>query len=459
MTHQEAVAQLRHRLFLAARELNSLTHSDTPCLIRWEAPLPRLDLLAWLDVQPGLTKLYWSTRDSRCAVAAIGAADDRRLDHASELGSNFEAIQDILARGGGDGGAGYFGGVGFDDNVGSNWPGFHYGRFVLPQFEVVRRGDDFRLACNLLITAPERTAEVCARLHRLLDGMVFTNLDSDRFELEPRPVALREDGLSTAEWRQRVRHVLALEAADQLDKLVLSREVRLTLGEQVTPWRLLSAWRHQDHRCFGFAFQFESGRSFLGCSPERLFRLRGQALESESVAGTVCRGVGVDEDVLNEKLLKEDVKVIRENALVREHINSRLRPLCRSLSFDPKPSILKLNRVQHLRYRLRGELKESVSTAEVLAALHPTPAVGGSPQKPALDLIRELEPHRRGWYSGAVGHIGCRDTELAVAIRCALLDGNRVRLYSGAGIVLGSEPEAEWRELESKIAAALSLFA
>ena len=100
-----------------------------------------------------------------------------------------------------------------------------------------------------------------------------------------------------------------------------------------------------------------------------------------------------------------------------------------------------------------------MNTAEVLAALHPTPAVGGSPQKSALDLIRELEPHRRGWYSGAVGHIGCRNTELAVAIRCALLDENRVRLYSGAGIVPGSQPEAEWRELESKIAAALSLFA
>jgi menaquinone-specific isochorismate synthase len=84
--------------------------------------------------------------------------------------------------------------------------------------------------------------------------------------------------------------------------------------------------------------------------------------------------------------------------------------------------------------------------------------VGGTPSSLALHLINELEPHRRGWYSGTVGYIGTRETEFAVAIRCALLQDNTVRLYSGAGIVPGSEPDAEWQELESKIRTVLSLF-
>jgi menaquinone-specific isochorismate synthase len=92
-----------------------------------------------------------------------------------------------------------------------------------------------------------------------------------------------------------------------------------------------------------------------------------------------------------------------------------------------------------------------VTDAEVLRALHPTPAVGGYPGVEALEEIRALEPFDRGWYAGPVGWIGADAAEFAVGIRSGLVRGNTLALFSGAGIVAGSAPEGEWAEIEQKI--------
>jgi menaquinone-specific isochorismate synthase len=87
----------------------------------------------------------------------------------------------------------------------------------------------------------------------------------------------------------------------------------------------------------------------------------------------------------------------------------------------------------------------------VLGALHPTPAVGGYPRAGALGDIRALEPFDRGWWAGPVGWIGADGAEFAVGIRSGLVRGERLALFSGAGIVSGSVPEGEWAEIEQKI--------
>ena len=99
-----------------------------------------------------------------------------------------------------------------------------------------------------------------------------------------------------------------------------------------------------------------------------------------------------------------------------------------------------------------------MSDAQLLTALHPTPAVGGTPRRKALAYLREHEPFSRGWYAGACGLISDDVAEFAVAIRCMLLTGDTLRLYAGAGIVAGSEPAAEWQELDDKLANLLGLL-
>jgi menaquinone-specific isochorismate synthase len=112
---------------------------------------------------------------------------------------------------------------------------------------------------------------------------------------------------------------------------------------------------------------------------------------------------------------------------------------------------MKLARGRHLRSKVHGTLREGVTDAVLLDALHPTPAVGGHPRDEALEEIRALETFDRGWYAGPVGWIGAEDSEFAVGIRSGLVRGGTLALFSGAGIVAGSVPDEEWAEIEQKI--------
>ena len=106
---------------------------------------------------------------------------------------------------------------------------------------------------------------------------------------------------------------------------------------------------------------------------------------------------------------------------------------------------------RHLVSRVGAGLRDGVTDADLLGALHPTPAVGGYPKEGALEGIRALEPFDRGWYAGPVGWVGADGAEFAVGIRSGLVRGRTLALYSGAGIVAGSRPEEEWAEVEQKI--------
>jgi class 3 adenylate cyclase len=109
--------------------------------------------------------------------------------------------------------------------------------------------------------------------------------------------------------------------------------------------------------------------------------------------------------------------------------------------------------VAHLATPLRGRLRPPAPDAlELARLLHPTPAVGGTPSRASLELIRSLEGFDRGRYAGPVGWVDARgDGEWAIALRGAELDGRRGRLVAGAGIVAGSDPEAEWAETQAKL--------
>jgi isochorismate synthase len=142
---------------------------------------------------------------------------------------------------------------------------------------------------------------------------------------------------------------------------------------------------------------------------------------------------------------------------VVEAVAEALRPLCEELSWDPEPVLLATANVWHLATRFRGVLRDPAPSAlEVVAALHPTPAVGGAARDEALRTIAELEPFDRGAYAGPVGWMDARgDGEWAIALRCAELRGSTARLFAGAGIVAGSVPELELDETERKFRAFL----
>ena len=134
------------------------------------------------------------------------------------------------------------------------------------------------------------------------------------------------------------------------------------------------------------------------------------------------------------------------------HIVDRLGPLCARIARPEAPQIRRLPTVLHLRTPIEAELARPTHAIDVIAALHPTPAVGGTPADRALAWITRQEPAPRGWYGAPLGWIDARgDAEVLVALRCGVIQGARAWLYAGCGVVAGSQAASEWDETTLKM--------
>jgi isochorismate synthase len=183
----------------------------------------------------------------------------------------------------------------------------------------------------------------------------------------------------------------------------------------------------------------------------------GLEVRSNPLAGSAPRSGDREEDRTNADVLVGSAKDREEHAIVVEAVADTLRPFCAELTFDPEPVLRETPNVWHLSTRFRGVLKEPAPSAlDLVAELHPTPAVAGTPRDAALNTIAELEPFDRDRYAGPVGWVDAEgDGEWAIALRCAELRGDRAILYAGAGIVADSEPARELDETERKFRAFL----
>ena len=207
-----------------------------------------------------------------------------------------------------------------------------------------------------------------------------------------------------------------------------------------------------------FAFA-RNGRMFLGSSPERLASVRGRRLRTMALAGTTARGRDALEDGAMGAALLASEKDREEHAVVVAMLRETLEPLVDELALPRVPRIVRSARLQHLLTDAEGTLRDGMRLLEVVERLHPTPAVGGWPTEPALDLLDEESDLDRGWYAGPVGWTDANeDGEFCVALRCALLRGSEARLYAGVGVVRDSDPAAELAETEVKLGALLPIL-
>ncbi|WP_126975881.1 isochorismate synthase [Frigidibacter oleivorans] len=199
-------------------------------------------------------------------------------------------------------------------------------------------------------------------------------------------------------------------------------------------------------------------RHLVGATPELLVRKRGAQVASHPLAGSRPRAADPGDDRAAAAALARSDKDRREHALVVEFILDTLAPLCRTLDCPEGTRPTATRSMWHLGTRIAGELRDpDLPAALIAAALHPTPAVCGLPRDRAAAEIARLEPVPRGFYAGAVGWCGADgDGDWFVAIRCAELAGRAARLFAGAGIVAGSDPEAERAETQAKFAALLA---
>ncbi len=248
---------------------------------------------------------------------------------------------------------------------------------------------------------------------------------------------------SRDDWRVAVERALAAIRAGDLEKVVLAREVLIEADAEFDAHEVVRGLVASQPGSFVYA-----SRGFVGASPELLVRRFGEVVESRPVAGTTV----ADSDAAL-LALAASVKDTREHRFVVDGIVDVLGPRCDQLHADAIPEVAVFGPVAHLATPIRGRLAAPAPSALDLARwLHPTPAVGGTPRRAALDAIRALEGFDRGRYAGPVGWVDARgDGEWAIALRGAELDGSRARLVAGAGIVAGSDPDAEWAETQAKL--------
>ncbi|MFM9079426.1 MAG: isochorismate synthase MenF, partial [Opitutaceae bacterium] len=242
----------------------------------------------------------------------------------------------------------------------------------------------------------------------------------------------------------------------EIGKVVLARAIDLLADQPLHPLVALNGLRQRFADWYSFSFSDGRGPSFIGASPERLLRVSRGVLETEALAGSAPRGGSASAAAALAAGLTRSETDRREHEQVLADIRARLAPLASELEASGTPQVRRLANVQHLHTPVRGVLRDGAHPLDVLAELHPTPAVGGAPRAAALAAIGELEGFPRGLYAGALGWLNARrGGEFFVGLRSALVDGRSARLYAGAGIVAGSAPEKEFAETELKFRAML----
>ena len=247
-----------------------------------------------------------------------------------------------------------------------------------------------------------------------------------------------------------------------LRKVVLSRPVEVRLRGRLGLSAVLRRLREGEPNCTIFSMPVPRG-SFVGASPELLVERRGDRFRSRPLAGTTDRVHGADSTL--PAALLDSTKDAEEHRLVVDAIHDALAPLSDELHVPENPELVHLHNITHLGTTIEGTLRSGddgglPSVLQLVALLHPTPAVGGVPREAALDLIGRLEDGSRGHYAGPVGWIdGTGDGRFVVGIRAMTVTGDSVALTAGVGIVSGSRPEVELRETGLKFSAVFDALA
>ncbi len=243
--------------------------------------------------------------------------------------------------------------------------------------------------------------------------------------------------------------------SQRLRKVVLARTLLLTSRTAIDPLDVLSRLAADPHvTTFGVPLLAQDGasRMLVGATPELLCEKKGDSVVSIPLGGSAKRSLDPAEDLLVAESLLRSEKNRYEHAFVVDSVKERLAPFCHRLEYAEEPSLVSTANMWHLATRVEGRVRDdSLSAADLVAALHPTAAVCGLPHDLAAAAISELEPFDRGYFAGAVGWCDSRgDGRWLVSIRCAELTANSARLFAGAGIVPSSDPGAETAETAAK---------
>ena len=342
-----------------------------------------------------------------------------------------------------------FGGLSFaPTSPAGAWSDFGQGLFWLPR--KLYGKSDKGAWLSLCAESNESPQEIASQLFAEQSRLLLAS------ESTPRQAQIDSaKHLQFEDWAERIQAIRQAIARGAVGKVVAARASLLHFRDGIELRPALERLSDRYPDCYRYAFQCGTS-TFVGASPETLINKRGLRVSTEALAGSIAADLP---DAATQLLHSKKDRF--EQDLVLRAITAALQPICSELQCESTPQTKTLRHLTHLCTPIRGTLSTDKHVLDLVSALHPTPAVGGSPAAEAMQWIAETEGDR-GWYAGPVGWFDKEgDGHFAVAIRSALFTGNDALVYAGAGIVADSDPKLEYQETGLKqraILDALGIF-
>jgi len=265
-------------------------------------------------------------------------------------------------------------------------------------------------------------------------------------------VKWQEGSISEQAWQSQVSSAINAIKSNKLEKVVLARDITATSKTEIGVRSLLQRLEIEYPSTWIFLVD-----GLIGATPELLVRLSKSLVTSRVLAGTIRKTGNEDRDLTLAASLAKSSKDLEEHEYAVRSVADALAPFCSSTNVPEAPFVLHLSNVMHLATDVTGVLNDSAKQSDIftlIAQLHPSAAVCGTPALEAKKLIVELEQMNRQRYAGPVGWIDANnDGEIAIALRCGQLsnDRNSIRIFAGCGIVAGSDPATEFAESQAKL--------
>lgn len=446
---------------ILSEAINSVkTYEDTQ-LVSITQQIDERDPLAFFETAKnnGMDRVLWTSTADDFYITGAGraweiAAQDSRFRVTEENWNDLlqEAIIHNPYQVAGTGLVA-LGGMSFDPQREQSrlWENFQSSQFTIPRFILTKNSGKYYFTWNLHVRKddhPVQLVESCAQMKiDLLTSPVTMPRSAE-------VVAKKE--IAAEEWKDSVRLARKEIEENKAEKIVLARELRLKLNKRAEISALVEQLIRTQPNSYVFAV--EHGEDcFVGATPERLVKVQQQQLLSTCLAGTAPRGKTNEEDIRISADLLQDRKNREEHNFVVQMIKRSIENYCTDVVVPDEPVVYPLKNLQHLYTPVTATLKNTYSIFDIIAQLHPTPALGGTPTERSLCFIREHEQLDRGWYGAPIGWLDSnRNGEFAVAIRSGLIQGDEASLFAGCGVVKDSDIEAEYEETSIKFLPMLS---
>lgn len=404
----------------AKKAINSTKDFSPNTLQRIELPIPECNILSLLVAIDTKEKYYWQNdcKDFECLCGhnlnRDGAYDNYSIENVRHLSVRRFNKKEPLS---------------------SEWSKFNNLERLIPLWSIERNDDKYSFVINF-------SAENLDTANEVLDTLSIGNVSLSQLNrLKYNDI---NELITLDKWRNSVNSALNDIKQKKYEKIVLARRKTLTLAEGQNTAAFFAELCIRNINTYNFYLQVDENNIFFGNSPEKLFKTDGKHFETEALAGSFSDSEEVDE------------KIISENHLVVRYLKERLPQILEpDFSADEsKKNCKKLNYINHLQIAFNGTLSKPISGIQdinsIADLLMPTPAVNGYPKEATIELIPKFEGFARGAYAGAVACIFANKAEFCVPLRSALMHNNNLHLYAGAGIVSGSVPDEEWKEIDNK---------